>query len=69
MADMDKGEFKKGCESGGNSYVENNDGSFQCNLKSGAVIKCQDTKSQCTYTAKIAHKDVFNAMKIGKLKQ
>jgi hypothetical protein len=68
MADMDKGKFKEGCESGGNSYVENNDGSFQCNLKSGAVIKCPDTKSQCTYTAKIAHTAVFETLKTGKLK-
>jgi hypothetical protein len=39
-------EFKKGCESGGNSYVENNDGSYQCNLKDGHTIKCADQKSQ-----------------------
>jgi hypothetical protein len=47
---MDKDAFKKGCEEGGNSYVENSDGSFQCNLKDGGVIKCPDTKSQCSYT-------------------
>lgn len=49
--EMDKGAFKTGCQStAGNSYVENNDGSFQCNLKDGGVIKCPDTKSQCSYT-------------------
>jgi hypothetical protein len=46
--EIDKSQFKKGCESGGGSYVENNDGSFQCNAKSGSVVKCADTKSQCT---------------------
>ena len=50
---MDKGAFKKGCESGGGSYIENNDGSFQCNTKGGGTVKCPDTKSQCTYTEKI----------------
>ena len=49
--EMDKGAFKSGCESGGGSFVENADGSFQCNLKSGGTIKCPDTKSQCTYSA------------------
>ena len=48
---MDKGAFKSGCEAGGGSYIENNDGSFQCNLKSGGTIKCQNTTSPCTYTA------------------
>lgn len=47
---MDKNSFKTGCESGGGSYVENPDGSFQCNLKDGGVIKCPSTTSQCTYT-------------------
>ena len=67
--EMDKGKFKEGCESGGNSYVENaSDGSFGCNLKSGGSIKCADTKSQCTYTANITNKDVFHGMAAGKLK-
>ena len=52
--EMDKGAFKSGCESGGGSFVENANGPFQCNLKSGGTIKCPDTKSQCTYTAKLA---------------
>ena len=42
--EMDKGAFKKGCESGGGSYLESADGSFQCNTKSGGTVKCQDTK-------------------------
>lgn len=49
MAAVDKGAFKSGCESGGHSFVENADGSFQCNLKSGGVIKCGS--QTCTYTA------------------
>jgi hypothetical protein len=49
--DMDKGAFKSGCESGGGSFVDSADGSFQCNLKSGGTIKCQNTSSPCTYTA------------------
>lgn len=53
-AELDKGAFKSGCESGGGSYIENNDGSFQCNLKSGGTIKCPDTKSQCTYTQRLS---------------
>lgn len=44
-----KDAFKSGCESSGNSFVENNDGTFQCNLKSGAVIKCGS--ETCTYTS------------------
>src|ERR1700712_759372 len=47
---MDKGAFKTGCEAGGGSYIDNPDGSFQCNLSSGGVIKCTDTTSPCTYT-------------------
>src|SRR4051812_21251236 len=47
---MDKGAFKTGCEEGGGSYIENNDGSFQCNLKSGGGIKCTSTTGPCTYS-------------------
>ena len=68
-AEMDKGKFKGGCESGGNSYVENaSDGSFACNLKSGGTIKCADTKSQCTYTAKLSNTNIFHGMATGQLK-
>lgn len=51
---MDKGSFASGCRSAGGSYVENADGSFQCNLKGGGTIKCPDTTSQCTYTPLIS---------------
>ena len=51
MAKVDKGAFKSGCESGQGSYVENLDGSFQCNLRSGGVIKCSNNGSPCTYTS------------------
>ena len=52
--ELDKAAFKKGCEEGHGSYVENADGSFQCNMRLGGTVKCQDTKSQCTYTAQIS---------------
>jgi hypothetical protein len=48
--EMDQAQFKIGCESGGGSYIENSDGSFQCNLRSGGTIKCQDAKSRCIQT-------------------
>jgi hypothetical protein len=48
---MDKGAFKTGCEAGGGSYIDNPDGSFQCNLRGGGVIKCTSTTTPCTYTA------------------
>lgn len=51
MAELDKGAFKSGCQAAGGSYVENPDGSFQCNTKNGATIKCSNTTSPCTYTA------------------
>ena len=45
---LDKAAFKAGCEQGGGSYVENSDGSFQCNLRNGGTIKCPNTTSPCT---------------------
>ena len=51
---MDKDAFKKGCQEGGGSYVENaSDDSFGCNMKGGGSIKCTSTTSPCTYTPKI----------------
>jgi hypothetical protein len=47
---MDKDAFKKGCEAGHGSYIENPDGSFQCTTSGGGVIKCKDTTSPCPYT-------------------
>jgi hypothetical protein len=67
-ADMDKSKFKEGCEAGKGSYVENNDGSFQCNLRSGGTIKCPDTKSQCSYTAKLSHNLVMKGLRSGDFK-
>ena|SRR5206468_1276466 len=52
--EIDKGKFKEGCEKGHGSYIENADGSFQCNTSGGGTVKCPDTKSQCTYTEKIS---------------
>lgn len=64
---MDKGAFKTGCESGGGSYIENPDGSFQCNLKSGGTIKCPDTTSQCTYTNRLVATGGIRPGKIGNI--
>jgi hypothetical protein len=49
-----KEEFKEGCEKGGGSFVENNNGTFQCNTSSGLVIRCQDDGSKCWIPLKIA---------------
>src|SRR3954451_19133044 len=48
---LDKGAFKAGCEAAGGSFIDNPDGSFQCNIRTGGTIKCSDTTSPCTYTA------------------
>lgn len=37
-----KQKFKQGCEEGHGSYIENPDGSFQCNNTSGNTIKCPE---------------------------
>ena len=47
-----KDDFKKGCESAGNSFVEDVGGSYSCNLKSGGVIKC-GTDDHCVYNPHI----------------
>lgn len=47
---MNKAAFKQGCEEGGGSYIENPDGSFQCNLRDGGTIWCPSTTEQCSYT-------------------
>jgi hypothetical protein len=36
---LDKAAFKQGCQAGGGSFVDNPDGSFQCNV-SGGTVKC-----------------------------
>jgi hypothetical protein len=38
-----KKKFKQGCEEGHGSYIENADGSFQCNTSAGNTIKCPST--------------------------
>jgi hypothetical protein len=35
-----KAKFKEGCKSSNGSWIENNDGSFQCNARSGETNKC-----------------------------
>ena len=54
MADEEyKSKFKAGCEDSGGSFVENaDDGSYQCNHRSGEVTKCfSDTPPRpCIHT-------------------
>jgi len=52
---LDKAAFKAGCEAAGGSYVENRDGSFQCNGRHGGVVKCPDTTSPCTFIPPAQH--------------
>ena len=52
---MDKNAFADGCRSGGNSFVDNPDGSFQCNLKDGSDITCTSTSGPCVYNPPPAH--------------
>jgi hypothetical protein len=49
-----KEEFAKGCRDSGGSFVENNDGTFQCNTTSGLVIRCQDDGSKCWIPVRVA---------------
>ena len=49
-----KEEFAKGCREGGGSFVENADGTFQCNTTSGIVIRCQEDGLKCWIPAQIA---------------
>lgn len=49
-----KDDFKRGCESGGGSFVENADGTYQCNTASGLVIKCRSDGQRCWIAAHIA---------------
>jgi hypothetical protein len=49
-----KEEFAKGCREGGGSFVENADGTFQCNTRSGLTIKCQEDGNRCWVAAEIA---------------
>jgi hypothetical protein len=52
--DKFKGAFKKGCEGGGNSFVENaSDNSFSCNLKDGRTIRCTDAHTPCSLTRRV----------------
>jgi hypothetical protein len=68
-AEMDKSKFKEGCKEGKGSYVENRDGSFQCNTSGGLTIKCPDTKSQCIIvTSEVDHSTLMDWMKAGDIK-
>lgn len=49
-----KDDFRRGCESGGGSFVENPDGSYQCNTTSGIVIRCRADGQRCWIAAQIA---------------
>jgi hypothetical protein len=45
-----KGEFQKGCTSGGGSYGEDVNGVF-CNSSGGVHIACNDSITHCTATS------------------
>jgi hypothetical protein len=45
-----KGEFQKGCESGGGSYGEDVNGVF-CNSSGGMHIACNESITHCTATS------------------
>jgi hypothetical protein len=47
---MDKDAFKAGCEGGHGSYIQNPDGSFQCNTSGGGTVWCAGVYGPCTYT-------------------
>ena len=49
-----KEDFAKGCRESGGSFVENADGTFQCNTRSGLTIKCQKDGQKCWLAAQIA---------------
>ncbi len=49
-----KDDFAKGCRDSGGSFVENADGTFQCNARSGVTIKCQQDGNRCWVAAEIA---------------
>lgn len=66
---MDKGAFADGCRSGGNSFVDNPDGSFQCNLKDGSDIKCTSTSGPCNYNPPPKHIVHGNIGNIGGITQ
>jgi hypothetical protein len=65
---IDKGQFKKGCESGGGSYVENaDDDSFQCNARGGGTVKCYNSDNHCVYIAQLTTRSkVFAVLAAGK---
>jgi hypothetical protein len=48
-----KDNFKQGCESGNGSYLENADGSVQCNSSGGVMIKCNSDITKCNIVASI----------------
>jgi hypothetical protein len=49
-----KEEFAKGCKESGGHFIENPDGTFQCNTQSGLTIKCQADGMKCWIPATIA---------------
>jgi len=49
-----KEEFQKGCEGSGGSFVENPDGTWQCNTTSGIIIRCVEDGTKCWIPVRIA---------------
>lgn len=48
-----KDNFKQGCESGNGSYLENADGTVQCNSSGGVMIRCNPEITKCNIVASI----------------
>lgn len=42
-----KEEFKKGCEEKGGHFIEDPDGTWQCNTRSGIAIRCTADGTKC----------------------
>jgi hypothetical protein len=53
MGQIDKSKFAEGCRAGNGSYIENPDGTFQCNTSGGITIKC-DGDDHCWIQTRIA---------------
>ena len=49
-----KDDFAKGCRDSGGSFIENPDGTYQCNTTSGIRIKCQSDGQRCWIAAQVA---------------
>lgn len=49
-----KDDFRRGCESSGGSFIENADGTYQCNTTSGITIRCRADGQRCWIAAQVS---------------